>query len=166
MNIFSTNICPIQSAKDHCMVHLRKMVVEALQILSTAHFVLDGIQVGYKPTHHNHPSCIWSRNTSANYQWLYAHYKALCEEYTFRTGKIHKSSEWLVVMAVQPNNIPVGSLDPFAMPMPESYQRLGLFDQTKAFQAYLNDKFSEWTCRESPIDVSWGSKREQPEWVK
>lgn len=166
MNIFSTNICPIQSAKDHCMVHLRKMVVEALQILSTAHFVLDGVQVGYKPTHRNHPSCIWTRNTSANYQWLYVHYKALCEEYTFRTGKVHKSSEWLGVMAVLPKNTPAGSLDPFAMPMPESYQRLGLFDQTKAFQAYLNDKFSEWACRESPIDVSWGSKREQPEWVK
>lgn len=163
MNIFSTNECPIVSAQDHNDVHLRKMIVESLQILSTVHFVLDGVQVAYKPTHQNHPSTVWARSTSANYQWLYAHYKALCEEYTLRTGKIHKSSEMLDTVNKQPKNIPIGELTPFAMPMPDEYKRLGIFDQTKAFKAYLNDKFKEWACREKPMAVEW-TNRKQPEW--
>lgn len=132
--------------------------------MSTAHFVLDGIQVGYKPSHQNHPSSKWTRSTSANYQWLYAHFKALCDEFTFRTGKIHKSSELLNVLDKLPMNIKNAEIEPFAMAMPDEYKRLGLFDQTKAYQHYLRSKFNEWTCREKPIKVSWGL-RNQPEWV-
>ena len=132
--------------------------------MSTAHFVLDGIQVGYKPTHRNHPSAVWTRSTSANYQWLYAHFKALCSEYTFRTGKIHKTSELLSVLDKLPCNIKKAELEPFAMCMDDEYKRLGIFDQTIAYQNYLRAKFASWACREKPIAVSWGAKRKQPEW--
>lgn len=165
MNIFVTNACPIISAQDHCDVHLRKLCVEVAQLLSTAHYTLDGIQVGYKPTHQNHPSNLWCRSTSANYQWLYAHFKALCNEYTFRTGKTHKTSELLGVLSNVPKNIEQGCLSPFAMVMPDSFQRLGLFDQTKAYKAYLRQKFTDWSCREKPIKVEW-TNRIQPEWTK
>lgn len=164
MNIFVTNKCPIISAQDHNNVHCRKMIVEASQLLSTAHFVLDGIQVGYKPSHQNHPSSKWTRSTSANYQWLYTHFKALCDEYTFRTGKIHKSSELLNVLDKLPMNIKKAQLEPFAMAMPDEFKRLGIFDQTVAYRSYLKEKFAEWTCREKPIKVSWGL-RNQPEWI-
>ncbi len=163
MNIFVTSHCPIKSAQDHCNVHNVKMILEASQLLSTAHFVLDGVQVGYKSTHQFHPSAIWTRSTSSNYQWLYAHFKALCEEFTFRTGKIHKSSELLNVLDKLPMNIKKAELEPFAMAMPENFQRLGLIDQTIAYKAYLREKFREWGCREKPIKVSWGL-RNQPEW--
>lgn len=164
MNIFVTSKCPVKSAQDHCNVHNVKMILECAQLLSTAHFVLDGIQVGYKPTHRNHPSSIWTRNTLANYQWLYAHFKALCKEYTFRTGKTHKTSELLGVLSNVPKNIRQGELDPFAMAMPDEYKRLGIFDQTKSYQAYLKAKYTEWACREKPINISWGI-RKQPEWI-
>ena len=164
MNIFVTNACPIKSAQDHCNVHNVKMILEASQLLSTAHFVLDGIQVGYKPTHRNHPSAIWTRSTSANYQWLYAHFKALCSEYTFRTGKIHKTSELLSVLDKLPCNIKKAELEPFAMCMDDEYKRLGIFDQTTAYKTYLKNKFSEWACREKPIKVQW-TNRKQPTWV-
>lgn len=164
MNIFVTNKCPIKSAQDHCNVHNVKMILEASQLLSTAHFVLDGIQVGYKPTHRNHPSAIWTRSTSANYQWLYAHFKALCSEYTFRTGKIHKTSELLSVLDKLPCNIKKAELEPFAMCMDDEYKRLGIFDQTVAYKAYLREKFCEWACREKPIKVQW-TNRKQPEWI-
>ena len=164
MNIFVTNTCPIKSAQDHCDVHNRKMIIEASQLLSTAHHVLDGIQVGYKPTHRNHPSAIWTRSTSANYQWLYAHFKALCSEYTFRTGKIHKTSELLSVLDKLPCNIKKADLEPFAMCMDDEYKRLGIFDQTVAYKAYLRAKFTSWACREKPIKVQW-TNRKQPEWI-
>lgn len=165
MNIFVTSQCPVQSAKDHCSVHNVKMIVELAQLLSTAHFELDGHIVGYKPTHKSHPSAIWTRQCSGNYKWAYNHFKALCEEYTFRTGKVHKSSELLSILAKMPTKIVHGQRTAFAMAMPESFQRLGIFDQTKAYKAYLNAKFVEWKQREKPMKVCWGV-RQQPEWVK
>lgn len=163
MNIFSTSHCPTQSAQDLTNIHVTKMVLESAQLLSTAHHVLDGVQVGYKPTHSGHPSSKWTRNSSTNYQWLYAHYKALCDEYTFRTGKAHKSSELLSILSSLPKNIKGGGLDPFALCVPEEFQRLGLFDQTISYRAYLNVKLKEWACREKPIKVEW-TNRKQPEW--
>lgn len=163
MNLFATNECPIKSAQDHNSVHLRKMVVEICQLLSTAHYELDGQIIGYKPTHKNHPSAIWVRQCSGNYQWAYDHFKALCSEYTFRTGKVHKSSELLISLAKLPSKIEIGERTCFAMAMPESFQKLGIFDQTKAYKAYLNSKFKEWLSRPKPISVDWGL-RGAPEW--
>lgn len=164
MNIFVSHQCPIKSAQNLPNVLLIKMTCESAQILSTVHHTLDGVQVGYKPTHSQHPSTVWTRSTSANYQWLYAHFKALCEEYTFRTGKIHKSSELLSVLDKLPMNIKKAELEPFALCMPDHHKRLGLFDQTVAYRSYLKEKYAEWTCREKPIKVSWGL-RNQPEWI-
>ena len=164
MNIFTTSECPVQSAKDHCNVHF-KMCVELAQLLSTAHYEIDGEIVGYKPTHKNHPSAIWTRQCSGNYQWAYEHFKALCEEYTFRTGKVHKSSELLCLLAKQPSKIEIGERTAFAMAMPDEHKKLGIFDQTKAYQSYLNSKFQEWQSRPKPISVDWGL-RGAPSWYK
>lgn len=43
----------------------------------------------YKPSHVNHPSAIWCRETATNYDWLYRLTVELCLEYTYRYGKIH-----------------------------------------------------------------------------
>lgn len=164
MNIFATSECPIQSAQDMTNVHVVKMIVESAQLLSTAHFILDGARVGYKPTHQNHPSAVWCRETSANYAWLYRHFQALCNEFTFRTGKTHKSGELLEALAKPPLSIRSGEQTPFALCMPEEFQRLGLFEQARAYQAYLNTKFQEWLSRDKPIKVEW-SNRAKPSWV-
>lgn len=163
MNLFVTNVCPIQSAKEHNSVHLRKMIVEVLQMLSTAHVVLDGNQIAYKKTHQNHPCAIWIRECSGNYQWAYEHYKALCEEYTYRTGKVHKSAEYLDIVSKMPENIPQGERIDFAMAMPDEFKVYGIFDQTLAYQKYLTAKFTEWLSRDKVMDVSWGN-REIPKW--
>lgn len=165
MNLFATSQCPVQSAKEHCNVHCIKLIVEVCQMLSTAHFVLDGVQVGYKPTHQNHPCSIFVRSTSENYKWTYEHLEALCAEYTFRTGKVHKSSELLCLLAKQPSKIEIGERTSFAMAMPDDFKKIGIFDQTKAYKAYLNSKFSEWKQREKPIKVCWGL-RGAPDWYK
>lgn len=164
MNLFATSQCPVQSAKDHCNVHCTKLIVEVCQMLSTAHFVLDGVQVGYKPTHKNHPCSIFVRSTSENYKWTYEHLKALCEEYTFRTSKVHKSSELLISLAKLPSKIEIAERTSFALAMPDEYKKLGIFDQTKAYQSYLRSKFVEWQQRDKPIKVCWGL-RGAPDWV-
>ena len=49
----------------------------------------------YKACHFNHPSTIWTRESSANYQWHFDHFAALCDEYTYRYGKLHATDRKL-----------------------------------------------------------------------
>ncbi|MNY27080.1 hypothetical protein D3C86_1609670 [compost metagenome] len=105
MNIFCTSSCPIQSAQDLSNNLVVKMILESAQMLSTAHYILDGSQVGYKPTHVNHPCSIFSRSGDENYQWLWQHFNALCGEYTHRTGKVHKTGSLLETLKTPPKNI-------------------------------------------------------------
>jgi hypothetical protein len=70
----------------------------------------------------------------------------------------------LNVLDKLPCNIKKAELEPFAMCMDDEYKRLGIFDQTVAYQHYLRAKFVSWACREKPIKVCWGS-RNKPEWV-
>lgn len=167
MNIFASSYCPIESAKALPSILVSKMCCELGQILSTTHFVLDNKIVGYKPTHKNHPNVVWARETRANYRWAYNHFKALCDEYTFRTGKVHKSSELLGKLMVAPVNIPRGELSPFSMAMPDNFKLRGLTDPTKAYKLYLNNKFKDWASRtdKRQIVACWG-KRAKPEWVE
>jgi hypothetical protein len=94
MNIFATSTCPKSAAQDHCDKHLVKMILETAQLLSTAHHLegeasdIPGI---YKVTHENHPSAAWVRSTRANYLWAYDLFVALCDEYTRRYGRVHKT---------------------------------------------------------------------------
>lgn len=124
--------------------HCVKMILELSQLLSTAHRVLDGeLRIGlsesgrkqkqyshpekllYKATHQNHPSAIYCRDSVEQYMWAATHLKALCAEYTFRYGKIHKAErdglvDWLLT------NIPknIGNKAVFSLPypaMPDKY---------------------------------------------
>lgn len=165
MNIFVTSESPIQSAKDHCDVHLRKMIVELAQLLSTAHAELDKTIVGYKPTHKNHPCAIWVRESSGNYFWAYQHFISLCVEYRKRFNKTHKTAALIDVLQPLPRNIQRSERTTFAMAMPDNYKVLGIMDETKAYKAYLNQKFKEWTSRAKPIKVQW-TNRVKPDWVE
>ena len=54
-----------------------------------------GIDAPYRPSHRNHPSSIWTRQSFDNFQWLIEHAYGISDEYTARYGKIHKSLEVL-----------------------------------------------------------------------
>jgi hypothetical protein len=94
MNIFVTSLDPKECALNLDDKRLVKMVLETAQILSTV-CSLNGKKVTYKPTHANHPCIKWTKETDSNYEWLFAHFIALCAEYTHRFNKIHKCSTLL-----------------------------------------------------------------------
>jgi len=114
MNIFYIDEDPVIAAQQMVDRHVVKMIVESAQLLSTAHRVLDGREtvrinqetgrknkhwiledsretIMYKATHINHPSAIWCRQSIENYNWLADHFFGLCNEYTYRYGKKHKT---------------------------------------------------------------------------
>lgn len=164
MNIFATNECPVKSAQALPNILVNKMILESAQILSTAHFELDGKQVGYKPTHKNHPCSIFARKSSGNYKWLWEHYKALCDEFTFRTGKVHKTSSLLETLKTPPKNIGNSAVSIDFMCMPDEHKRT--LNVHENYKLYLNAKFKEWGTRQDrPVKAEW-TKRNKPEWVK
>lgn len=85
MNIFASDISPIISAQNLDDRRLVKMTLESAQLLSTT---LGG---PYKPTHQRHPCTLWVKEHPSHALWLYHHFLALSDEYTYRFDKIHKS---------------------------------------------------------------------------
>lgn len=92
MNIFATSADPRACAQALDNKRLVKMCLETAQLVSTAFHELQGRDLGYKPTHVNHPCSIWARASYKNLEWLIAHWEYLCNEYRYRyEDKIHAS---------------------------------------------------------------------------
>ena len=178
MNIFYLSPDCLTCAQYHVDKHVVKMILEYTQLLSTAHRMLDGTptigksktgrnvkrwilpdvrdSVLYQATHINHPSAVWTRESKANYLWLYTLLDFLCEEYTHRYGKVHKvqADKILGHLYYAPKNIP---LDPsFTEPppaMPDEYKVMN--DSVASYRNYYigaKSGFAKWKNRETP---SW-----------
>jgi len=138
MNIFYLSDNPTLAAQYQCDKHVVKMILESAQLLCTAHRELDGNMCSdciYKATHKNHPCAIWTRESIANYYWLYNHFAALCCEYTIRYGKVHTCETKLTSFLYKaPKNINI-SYD-FTFPpqcMPDEYKHK---DTVTAYRQY------------------------------
>ena len=153
MNIFVLDENPRTCAEFHNDKHIVKMILETAQLLSTAINTLRGASDPslYKSTHLNHPCSIWTRASFSNFAWLAELGIELCEEYTHRYSKTHKSEEviWRAVDAL-PNNFLDLGLTPFAQALPEELRGQ---DAVESYRRYYNrDKarFSKWTNRPTP----------------
>jgi hypothetical protein len=93
MNLFYLDRDPVVAASYHYDKHKVKMVLEAAQMLCTAHHCygssMQKANVPYKQAHLNHPSTIWVRRSRNTYLWAYEYMIALGKEYTKRYGKEH-----------------------------------------------------------------------------
>jgi len=174
VNIFYLDQKPETCAKLHCDKHVCKMIIEYAQLMSTAHRTLDGVQytdktannrnikrwrlssdneeaVLYKASHINHPSNIWTRESKANYIWLYTMWIELCKEYTHRYGKTHLTEEKLgALLAKVPNNIPDVPMTTLPQAMPDDVKEA---DPIKAYKSYYRNykkDFAKWTGRAVP----------------
>lgn len=154
MQIFALDDNPVVAAKLHCDKHIVRMPLETAQMLSTVwHILAPPVAANmdiYRKTHANHPCTVWVRSRSSNYYWCYQLGVALCEEYTRRYGKVHKSSYILNKLKTAPPNILAGPRTPFAQAMPEEYQDE---DPIKAYRNYyIGDKkrFAKYKNTELP----------------
>lgn len=174
MNIFFLSQNPTECAQMHVDKHVVKMITEQLQLLSTAHRVLDGTEyiddssgrkikrwklggsyeyILYKATHQNHPSAVWTRQSYENYIWLHSMTEALCKEYTYRYGKIHKGehSGLLDTLSYAPINIAVKVFTEPTPAMPEQYIVVG--NSIQSYRKYYNEgkrHLFSWKNRPTP----------------
>lgn len=154
MNIFVLDSDPRIAAKQHCDKHVVKMLLETVQLLSTAR-VTHGATAPYKATHKKHPCTIWVSASKTNYTWLVELGLALSDEYKKRFGKSHLSGRRLLEILDPPPNMPELGLTPFAQAMPEQYKQIG--DAVAAYRAYyLGEKvrFAKW-ARGSGVPFWW-----------
>lgn len=178
MNIFfldsNTKLC----AQYHVDRHVTKMIVEYAQVLSTAHRLIDGVEVIglsksgrkqkiwsltddredtiYKATHVNHPSAKWARHCAMNYTWLMELWCELLDEYTHRYGKRHACERLIPYLCVLPKNISTAyQFSPPWRAMPDEY-KVDKSDPdycVKSYRAYYLGKKShmfKWKNRSTP----------------
>ena len=177
MNIFVLDNDPIESAQLQCDKHVVKMIVESAQMLSTTHRMLDGVlttelsangrkikrwylddqrnQVMYKAVHMNHPCTVWTRHSRGNYDWHYAHFIALCDEYTHRYGKVHATDKLLRSQLMQaPSDIVDRGVTQFALAMKAYPDCIHPNDPVRSYREFYQtkqDRFSMvWTSRAVP----------------
>lgn len=158
MNIFYLDSDPEKAAKYCCDKHCVKMILESAQLLCTARALSGGLPIdGYslKPTHVNHPSSKWVRQSKANYIWLYKHLQGLCKEYTRRYGKTHKVERegLLKELKTIPKDIPLAAFSEPPQCMPEEYK--SSVSSVEAYRIYYvkeKSRFAKWKTGEIP---SW-----------
>lgn len=174
MNIFYLSKNERECAQFHNDKHVVKMILEYAQLMSTAHRVLDGkegIEISekgrrikrwflndsqlntslMKATHINHPSAVWTRKTSNNYEWLYRMWRCLLEEYTYRYGKNHSCERLIGDLAILPKNIANGSFVQPPPAMPDHCKVNG--NSIESYRNYYKlekRSFSNWKKRSTP----------------
>mgnify|MGYP001160850178 FL=1 len=193
MNIFVLDKDPTIAAQLQCDKHVVKMIVESAQMLSTAHRMLDGIKIKkpsksgkrmvdyydlfegpyndleaeliyMKAVHHNHPCTQWTRESAANYKWLWNHLYALCKEYTYRYDKIHKTErKQLWPLQSTPRCIPDIGQTQFRLAMKHQPQCMFPNDPVKSYKLYYQTKQDDfkmvWTGRDVPDWFVWNKQQ-------
>jgi hypothetical protein len=169
MNLFILSLCFRECAEWMFDKHIAKMIVEAVQMLSTAKRVLDpledieriekeaGVKI-YKISHKNHPVSIWIRTSLENYLWTLEMIDAMHEEWRFRYGhpetKVHASykiAQHLREAAPPADRFPERGLTPFAQAMPDEYKGE---DAVEAYRRYYQSpdkkRIASWKRRTPP----------------
>jgi hypothetical protein len=149
MNIFYLDTDPRVCAEYHNDKHVVKMILETAQLLCGAHWMTGGF-APYKLSHKNHPCAIWVREDRHNYEWLCELGVALCEEYTHRYGKTHKSSEIIYWCIENPPHIPAVKFTHPPLAMPIDYKVDCHIQSYRNY--YMGEKrsFCKWTDRTEP----------------
>ena len=154
MNIFVLDANPKLCAQYHNDKHCSKMILESVQMLSTA-LRLSGIERGYKITHAQHPCTKWVRQSLSNWLWLAELTYELNKEWRYRFNHIydHKSFTVLIDELTTPLIDDIG-LTPFAQAMPDHLR------SSSAITSYRN------YYKEEKRHIAKWSKRTPPAWWK
>lgn len=159
MNIFFLDPDPKVAAEYSCDSHVRKMILESAQIMSTVHWIADcsvaealyGRSEIYAPTHPRHPSVLWAARSLSNWRWLQQHCFALSDErlWRFPHYKHHKSTIVARDMP-EPSILDLG-LTAFVVGFKSELEYP--FDAIRAYQLYYKREkrhLAAWTRRGAP----------------
>lgn len=141
MNIFVVDADPATAARSLCDKHIVKMILESAQMLCSA--FPKGV-APYKHAHFNHPCTIWCRATSQNYEWLLTHAFVMCEEYSERYSKTHKTEQILQWLKKNKPDLPDIGLTVFPQAMPEQYKGPDSIEAYRRYYIFEKSRFAVW----------------------
>jgi hypothetical protein len=150
MNIFYLEHNTKKCAEQHVDKHAVKMCVEYAQLLCSAHWMFGG-QAPYKLAHKNHPCSIWVRQNINNYRWLCELGLAVCNEFSYRYGKTHKSCDVIWWCIENEPNLPDGEFTEPPQAMPDEFKVIN--DSITAYRKYYafgKKHLHSWKGREIP----------------
>jgi hypothetical protein len=157
MNIFFLSFNPRTAAEHHCDKHVVKMILETAQLLYTAHWVASRNvlpQNAYRMTHFNHPCAIWTRESKDNYVWLCQLGMALCKEYTFRYGKVHKTQTHIQWLAAHVPDLPDVGVTEIRQAMPPEYKRPNVVEAYQTYYLGAKRRMLRYSKRSPPSFVA------------
>ena len=158
MNIFVTDHCPIQSARNLPDKHIVKMPLETCQMLAIIYsdwyygvgklYKKDGTPYATKRgAFRNHPCTQWAAANQYNLAWLIRHGYALCTEYALRYDKEHtcfnviEQAERIYHKCFdEPLSVASSKVTEFTRAMPEYIKFDTTIDTITAYKQYLNTK--------------------------
>ena len=159
MNIFVTDHCPIQSARNLPDKHIVKMPLETCQMLAIIYsdwyygvgklYKKDGTPYATKRgAFRNHPCTQWAAANQYNLAWLIRHGYALCHEYQARYNKVHtcfdviSQAEMIYHTSFPDEFLSLAShkVTEFTRAMPEYIKYDTTIDTITAYKRYLNTK--------------------------
>ncbi len=153
MNIFYLDHNIESCANYHCDKHVVKQILEYFQILNTTLHV-KGFSSPYKPTHINHPCTVWARKSKQNLNYLESLFIFLCEEYTYRYGKVHacedKWREWYYMIERCIDVLPDVGFSYPPLVMPEQYKKDCPVESYRLYYLGEKGKMLKWTRRSKP----------------
>lgn len=185
MNIFVLDTDPVKAAQYHCDSHVRKMLIEYCQLLSTAAVnipALTGFSCFYEPYQPNHPCSKWldplivdklgadPNVHKTNVRYLLRLLQALVAEFRYRwPDKKHKSIP--VAMEIIRVYANAGYMNPcwgepktFAVAMPEEYYFAPLWYNFAAVpQDYVQAYRNYYKCEK--LKLLTYTRRQKPDWL-
>lgn len=147
MNIFILDNDPKTAATMLCDKHVVKMILESAQMLCSALVCHNIDNTPYRATHKNHPCTKWAGHTRANFEWLCTHGIGICEEYTRRYNKRHKSQDVIEWCKKRSEAIPDGPQTPFAQAMPAQYKNTCPVIAYRAYYKGEKAHISKWKTK-------------------
>jgi hypothetical protein len=198
MNIFFLSICYRLAAQMQCDRHVVKMILETAQLLCTAIHLYqleldedDRVDLEphglYKKTHQHHPMRKWVSESQANFEWALNHGLALCDEYTHRYGKVHKTRALLERLVVHWSDLIQWNEKKQALTIPpactsEGHRPAKILmqrrDHGQVVYHEMQPRPASWeqlvayyrgyyAADKAPLEwFKYGKNREMPEWLK
>ena len=119
----------------------------------------------YLAVHPKHPTTLWTMESAENYDWHYAHFVELLNEFERRHKKLPKTAAMKEILARRPDNIPNVPATPIKLAMQQFPQcvvrdRDGVIDVVESYRNfYIEDKerFATWNKGRSAPD--WWTAR-------
>jgi hypothetical protein len=154
MNIFVLDEDPVIAAQYHNDKHVVKMILESVQMLSTAyrfHNPQNSNESIYRSTHVNHPCTLWVKESKHNFRWLVKLTYALHREWNLRYNhsKTHKSMR--IIDDLSCRNFPDIGLTPFAQAMPDDVKQENPVLAYRDYYINYKQHLAKWTNRIPPF---------------